>query len=491
MADKTGEQVPEKIAFDSHFTGNSDNPAYELAGKTDPNYSMVSAATMNGENTGAANDSKNSDGEDNTKKSICLVAIILVSIIMLMLIVGCFIFLFLEVANLKSELSSFEQTLPSERASVTTIHLQHINESLLNLEEKLETVTCSKVQLLNASIDRSFSNIEDRFEDIVNLQNTNMRQLNICVQAQETLQDIANQFNVQIYGNFSTIENRLTEIENLQNSRIDALLAGLCPSFPATSCAALPPSSPSGYYWVRASNGSAVRVYCDMTRSCGGVTGGWVRVAELDMTNSSHQCPSSLRQRNDSDNRTCVRDSNSRGCSSVTFSSATLEYSKVRGKIRAYQFGTPDAFASGRPSNPSIDTYYVDGVGLTHGSPRQHIWTLAAAHNEETGRQRNCPCTNTNTASQATQPPPFVRNDYFCDTASRASITSFILYGDDPLWDGAGCGPLNTCCTLNNPPWFCKQLPQPTTDDIEMRVCRDEDASNEDIAIEMVEIYIQ
>ena len=30
-----------------------------------------------------------------------------------------------------------------------------------------------------------------------------------------------------------------------------------------------------------------------------------------------------------------------------------------------------------------------------------------------------------------------------------------------------------------------------TTDDIEMRVCRDEVASNEDITIEMVDIYVQ
>ena len=47
------------------------------------------------------------------------------------------------------------------------------------------------------------------------------------------------------------------------------------------SCAALPPSSPSGYYWVLSSLGSPVCVYCDMTRSCGGVTGRWMRVAYL------------------------------------------------------------------------------------------------------------------------------------------------------------------------------------------------------------------
>ena len=35
--------------------------------------------------------------------------------------------------------------------------------------------------------------------------------------------------------------------------------------------------------------GSAVRVYCDMTRTCGNITGGWMRVAELDMTRTSSQ----------------------------------------------------------------------------------------------------------------------------------------------------------------------------------------------------------
>ena len=67
-----------------------------------------------------------------------------------------------------------------------------------------------------------------------------------------------------------------------------------------SSCAAVFPSSPSGYYWVRASNGSVVRVYCDMTLSCGGVTGGWMRVAELNMTDTNQQCPGELVERNDS-----------------------------------------------------------------------------------------------------------------------------------------------------------------------------------------------
>ena len=88
-------------------------------------------------------------------------------------------------------------------------------------------------------------------------------------------------------------------------------------------------------------------------------------------------------------------------------------------------------------------------------------------------------------------PPLFVGNDYFCDTAIDTGISGGVFYNDDPLWDGAGCGPQSTCCSFNSPPWFYKQLPQTTTDDIEMRVCRDQSRANEDIAIEIVELYVQ
>ena len=83
----------------------------------------------------------------------------------------------------------------------------------------------------------------------------------------------------------------------------------------------------------------------------------------------------------------------------------------------------------------------------------------------------------------------FVGNDYFCDTGSTEQAYR-IFYGDDPLWDGVGCGPLNDCCDLNNPPWFLKQLPFPTADDIKMRLCRSA-ADYEDTPVEIIEIYIK
>ena len=64
-------------------------------------------------------------------------------------------------------------------------------------------------------------------------------------------------------------------------------------------------------------------------------------------------------------------------------------------------------------------------------------------------------------------------------------------YPNDPLWDGQGCGRLNTCCSFNNLPWFMKELPSPTGDDIEMRLCADESRSNEDIPVEVIELDVQ
>ena len=107
----------------------------------------------------------------------------------------------------------------------------------------------------------------------------------------------------------NTLHQQLSQQNEQLNSSPQLLLRALeglvgnFPFYPSVSCAALPFSSPSGYYWVRASNGSAVRVYCDMTTSCG--DRGWMRVASLDFSNASTSCPSGLQEINDSDIRTC------------------------------------------------------------------------------------------------------------------------------------------------------------------------------------------
>ena len=255
---------------------------------------------------------------------------------------------------------------------------------------------------------------------------------------------------------------------------------------PAASCAGLSPSSPAGYYWVKDSKNSSVRVYCDMTMSCGG--GGWMRVAELNMKNSNHKCPSSLEERRDPPHlRTCVRNEASAGCSSVELSTNNVRYSTVCGRIVAYQVGRPNQFDSegDDPRDPDINAEYLDGLSLTYGDMRKHIWSFAASVSED----QTCICDN----DEGTSPPKFIGQDYFCEAGvvrDEDSMEGKLLSGD-PLWDGTGCKHGNTCCTFNNPPWFHKRLPQPTADDIELRACRDKEVDNEDLAIEIVEIYTQ
>ena len=275
-------------------------------------------------------------------------------------------------------------------------------------------------------------------------------------------------------------------------------LPGKTPSHPAISCKEirqLKPSAPSGHYWIRASDGSAVHKYCDMTRTCGGVTGGWMQVASIDMTNSSQQCPTGLKTITKSSKRLCGINTSGVGCSSAIFQTHGIEYTHVCGKVIGYQDGSPDAFGHSQRRDNTIDGNYVDGVSITHGhGPRKHIWTFVTAHSEATGALYPtviCPCTDDRiTPSQLLPIPSFIGNDYFCDTGSD-TYAKYIFYPNDPLWDGQGCGPHNTCCAFNNPPLFSKVLSSTASDDIELRICSDENHTNEDIPLEIIELFVQ
>ena len=263
---------------------------------------------------------------------------------------------------------------------------------------------------------------------------------------------------------------------------------GKTPSHPATSCKEildLNPTSPSGYYWISDSDDSAVCVYCDMTKMCGGVTGGWMEIAKISMSDTTNVCPEGLKTLS-SPMRLCSINSDGPACSSATFDVHGVSYQQVCGKIIGYQQMKPYGFRPYGNRQLTIDHGFVDGVVLTHGhGPRKHIWTFAAARDELT---RECPCIHVS-GVEAFAVPPYIGNDYFCDTASERA--EFRFYPDDPLWDGEGCGLQNTCCSFNNPPWFMKELSSSTTNDIEIRLCADNDRDNEDITVEIIELYVR
>uniref|UniRef100_A0A1X7TJ08 Fibrinogen C-terminal domain-containing protein n=1 Tax=Amphimedon queenslandica TaxID=400682 RepID=A0A1X7TJ08_AMPQE len=197
------------------------------------------------------------------------------------------------------------------------------------------------------------------------------------------------------------------------------------------------PNSPSGVYLLATNNGTK-HTYCNMNEEelCG-LGGGWTRLAYLDMTDATVNCPSGFRLYQSGGVRACGRATS--GCVSVQFPSNGISYSQVCGRVVGYQYASTDAVPAHGVRHNDINSYYVDGVSITHGSPRQHVWTLMAGLNEAsffTGLplgHRNCPCSQGSTQTVQS----FIGNDYFCESGNPATDGTWqnILYESDSLWD--------------------------------------------------------
>ena len=96
-----------------------------------------------------------------------------------------------------------------------------------------------------------------------------------------------------------------------------------------------------------------------------------------------------------------------------------------------------------------------------------------------------CPCIGPKFSSVV---PSFIGNDYYCDSGVASNPVSGEFY-TTPLWIRKGCTPPNFCCSHSGMPWFCKTLPVPTNDYIEIRNCHNQAASHEDTALDLIEIY--
>ncbi len=213
---------------------------------------------------------------------------------------------------------------------------------------------------------------------------------------------------------------------------------------------------------------------------CG--AGQWHRIAFLNMSDPSQQCPAAWREYNTSGVRACRRPvSPAENCSATTYSTGR-QYTRVCGRAIGYQLGSPDAFE--RIGRNDID---LDGINITHGPQQDHIWSYIAGVNEnESSRRRGkCPCAG------GKQPPLYIGNRYYCESGNpNEKYTQITLYTNNPLWDGQQCE--DTCCTgTNSPPWFSIRLLAPTTDLIKVNLCCDQHTLDEDIPIALLEIYIQ
>ena len=171
---------------------------------------------------------------------------------------------------------------------------------------------------------------------------------------------------------------------------------------------------------------------------------GWARVANWNM-NEQLDCPSGFNLISGS-RRLCGKGTYDYGCDSIRFYTNDLWYRRVCGRVVAYRHLTPDGFLRYNcPSPCTLNDPYVDGVSITiPGSG--HVWSFAAY---------TCD-------SPTLYPPAFVGNNYFCDSSN-------------PLW---------------NDRWFCTELHEPTDNYLQLRLCTDQNLADEDVRIELVELYV-
>ena len=257
----------------------------------------------------------------------------------------------------------------------------------------------------------------------------------------------------------------------------------------ATSCNELyqcNPALPSGYYNITTPQG-VERVYCEMNISnCGNITAGWTRVAFLDMTDPGSSCPPELTYITQSSIRMCRTSQSSRGCTSVHYPTFGIPYRNICGRALGYQYGSADAFWLYDGQNNSQNDY-GDGLLVTRGTDRHHIWTFAAGESKNYNYPEwNCPCA----IHPGPAPPAFVGEKYFCESGVSGAFVYSQWFLDDPLWDSKGCPSGSNCCNREGP-WFTTTEHEEVSGDIEVRVCMLEHGSaRDDIGVAQLQIYV-
>ena len=222
----------------------------------------------------------------------------------------------------------------------------------------------------------------------------------------------------------------------------------------------------------------------------------WTKVIDFDMTDLSTTCPEqwvlsifSL--------RTCGRPATTNAdmcfAANFPFSTGTMSFRKVCGRVKAYGYGHLNGFEPFFNGGPTLLTQaYVSGVTLAAGD--EHLWTFAAGGEETEVRDESCPCDVSDPSSIPI--PDFVGNQYFCE-AGVNKYTSDRFLSEDALWDGRNCNPESTCCEYNRPPYFVNDLGKTiTTDSIDARICAvaspppTDGDSGDDILVERIELYV-
>ena len=164
-----------------------------------------------------------------------------------------------------------------------------------------------------------------------------------------------------------------------------------------------------------------------------------------------------------------------------------ISYNMTAGYVRGYQKGTTNGFQGSQYNG--INGPYVDGVSITLGYPRKHVWTYAIGYSEdEYAPNNNCPCAVT----PGPDPPSFVGEHYYCQSGSPSYSSSNSYYTNATLWQGTGCtNSRDNCCAIVELPFFYREFVIRQHESIEVRICSSNDYSQQAVLIDKVQLYIK
>ena len=416
----------------------------------------------------------------------CFSALIIVNIVSIIALVVAFAL----IASLKSEIGSLgletsttETGTLESRFNLLEFEITNFMETSREMLMQLSETTSGRVNSLEGDV-AAASNLATTLPGLLN--NTNEKITSLQNQLTVKIDILSANVTTEIMNISSIISDETNQVirttEGIVNSSAIQLATDIRALHVFESCdvvRSLRFPFPSGTYRIGPTQGKYSLMNCSTSTAltCNGISGQWRRVAYLDTSQTNIECPGNLQAITNPPS--CRIIGSNPICSPVFFPSGGIPYSQVCGRIYGRYSNTPDAFDTfpvNRPVFPTINDNYVDGVSLSYGmNPRNHVWTLAATI-PQNNRQDNC-------ASCDYLVPGFVGSDYSCQIVPDCSSLS-----DDSTCRLVEVWNDDNQCNGNN--IFYRNLTQTTTENLEMRLCRDQARSDEDISISFIEIFV-
>ena len=215
--------------------------------------------------------------------------------------------------------------------------------------------------------------------------------------------------------------------------------------------------------------------------------GVWCPIVDFDVTGADTTCPAGW-VLDDAPRVGCTNPGSGGGCAQATFSTSSLEYSRVCGRVTGRASGTPNGFRVETNGATVVNGIpLAEGVTFTLPSTFEHIWTLGASFSSV---PNGIACPSNENFGEDFDPATiaFAQDNHFCDLAPRS--------GDRQLWTGVcdditGDADSLAACSFNDPPFFTATLASPTTNDIDANICVSGRTSDEIVFVESMSLFIQ